>query len=59
MFEIIAHIISNPKEVQSLNANLIVNRNKYIKSFDDHFYEMDSIYKNLLDYNKPFVLKAN
>ena len=48
LISIIEGIVANPSKVEKLNNNLCVNRNKYIKSFINHFHEMDIVYKELL-----------
>lgn len=49
LFEIINHIVDNPVQIGRLNQNLLDNRVKYIKSLDTHFWEMDAIYRSLLE----------
>ncbi len=41
-------IIKNPNIIKNLNEKIIKNRNRIIKNMEEHFYEMDNIYKGLL-----------
>lgn len=48
MLQIIHSIVSNPASVIKLNSNLLEKRGKYIKGMNEHFGEMDNIYKELI-----------
>lgn len=45
LVSIIRHILAHPAQINQINLNLIGNRSKYIKSMDQHFHEIDAIYK--------------
>jgi len=41
-------IIKNPNIIKTLNEKILKNRNRIIKNMEEHFYELDKIYKGLL-----------
>jgi len=46
--DIIQRIIENPEKILVLNKKIIQNKNKIIKNMEQHFLEIDKIYKELL-----------
>ena len=51
---IVEGIIKNPKKILELNENILHNRNKIIKTEEQHFYEIKDIYENVINnYNEP------
>jgi len=49
---IIEGIIKNPKKILGLNKNILHNKNKIIKTVEQHFYEIEDIYKNVINNHK-------
>jgi len=46
--DIIQRIIENPEKILVLNKRIIQNKNEIIKNMEQHFLEIDKIYKELL-----------
>lgn len=45
---IIEGIIKNPEQILVLNKKIVQNKDKIIKKMDQHFFEIDKIYKELI-----------
>lgn len=45
---IVVNIISNPSIIKELNMNIVKDRNKIIKTMEQHFYEIDRIYREVI-----------
>jgi glycosyltransferase involved in cell wall biosynthesis len=52
MANIIAKIISEPNIIKVLNGKIIENRSKLIKTIRQHFYELDKIYRDIINKGK-------
>jgi len=48
MANTIERVISEPNIIKILNAKILEHRNKIIKTMEQHFYELDTIYKDLI-----------
>jgi glycosyltransferase involved in cell wall biosynthesis len=48
LVSIMTDIINNPSQVCCLNNKIINNRSRILKSMDQHFYEIDEIYRKLM-----------
>ena len=52
MANIIAKIISEPNIIKILNGKIIENRSKIIKTMEQHFCELDEIYRRIIESKK-------
>ncbi len=48
LVNIMTDIINNPSQISCLNNKIINNRSSILKTMDQHFYEIDEIYRKLV-----------
>jgi glycosyltransferase involved in cell wall biosynthesis len=47
LVDIMTNIINNPSQISYLNKKIVDNRKSILKTMDQHFYEIDEIYRKL------------
>ena len=47
LVNIMTNIINNPSQISYLNKKIVNNRSSILKTMDQHFYEIDEIYRKL------------